>query len=299
MLTTLSVDLAVHLDHPISTYGDEVIQLLAAYERIVPSDVLRWYATETMSLYKPKTARTLKLPASWWRKGSKQKPYRSLKVHGAEHPSSTSPWGVRLVCEELRNGERRKAWHPSLLRFSFSPQWFEKNRSAYLELAQRMAERLPFASGHGGYSLEHNWVYESISTQAAYALARRYIGIDLDHNVTYHAKDFLRSFNWLTMTGKTLLERTNLPPEKVVAALPDEASCIETDLGLMIFAGEWPQLGDVNRGELLPLHRTIAKCLQPLFSNKFQPAFLLRSPDDHEKSLEWYRRFLEDIPDEA
>jgi hypothetical protein len=63
-----------------------------------------------------------------------------------------------------------------------------------------------------------------------------------------------------------------------------------TLLGLLtVTLGDQPEPGDVEAGHTLPLHRALARILEPYLYHRSRPL----GPMSMEETLRWERRFLE------
>lgn len=298
-LTALTIDLAIYLDHSLAPHGDALIKALDAFLALVPRETLTWYRTDTMTRGKPCTARSLAIPKTWFRPGSAPKLHHFLEVHDGPAYASVPRSGFRLSSYELEAGAQRP-WEPSRVRFMFPAATFHANPAPVLQLAQQLADDFPIVSGHGGYCIERNDAYYSeASMMAAYPLAMRFQGADLDYRLSDEEFTFLKTVNWLTLVGNPLLERIG-GPDALAERLKDSGVQVHrAKLGLILQAGERPALGDVNRGEWLPAYRAVYRALSDLFAPAFTPAFHLTIPGDghanEEKTEAWYRRFEREI----
>lgn len=98
------------------------------------------------------------------------------------------------------------------------------------------------AAGLGYAGNETEWYTQTDA--ALYAHARRHPGHDVGHYVAHGAEfhEWVRTVNWLTFVGPTLLARLPSPPRSTRLVHVDRAG----DAALLV-AGDRPEAGDVNR----------------------------------------------------
>ncbi|MCC6522670.1 MAG: DUF3396 domain-containing protein [Polyangiaceae bacterium] len=162
-------------------------------------------------------------------------------------------------------------------------------------LALDWARRLPVRYGYAGYSLGVSEEHKQLTAKTVYDLAMRFQGLEI-HDPLCTAlccETQLKSVNWLTLVSNEMLTprytgplighvggmdvlRANLSPEIVLHPIRD---------GVLIQAGPEPLLGDVNRGETLPLYREVAKVLKPIRAETHWPFFGILTAND------WMTRF--------
>jgi len=70
-------------------------------------------------------------------------------------------------------------------------------------------------------------------------------------------------------------------PETTVQELPGDKA--------VITLGPWPEAGDVEKGEVLPAYRELARVLEPWLYHR--PVSMLRQSE--EETRRWERRFLD------
>jgi hypothetical protein len=298
-LTSLGADVAIYLDHAISEHADAVVKAMAALFALVPRATFKWYRTDTMERGKACTSRTFGMPAAWWKAGIARREFRFLEIQDGEKYHSIPHHLIRLSCNELEEGKARP-WKPSLLRFAFPASFAWEKADDIRSLALLFGNEFPMTSGHGGFVIESNAYFEHESIRAAIPLALRYRGVDLDSEQLRLEFDFLKTINWLTLVGDTLLQRIGGRGE--VRRRIQDPSVLVHDVkhGLVIQAGPSPQIGDVNRAEFLPSYRAVYVALKDLFADEFTPPFSLTAPrrrhEDQEKTQAWYHRFAKELP---
>lgn len=156
----------------------------------------------------------------------------------------------------------------------------------------------PLASGHAGYSFYWDRTDQPRSSAVPKwqaSLLRRHPGLGYDGAIglSNAADRGVVAVSWLTFLGSAIcadlggLARLRRAAPAALEVLPLGAG------GALIQAGVEPQLGDVNRQDLLPAYRAAARLVSPR-----------RTPDDafedvgvdgmsEEQADEWLRRFFD------
>jgi len=291
----LRAEIKVWCEKPFDEVPNEFLE---AYELLtVPiKNHLRWYQNYTMNRMSPATARTLSAPRTWLERG--QKPIaRMLYLKGPDEMKAAGQYVVGFL------------YHPDKAAYSDTntpylrqvtpAQDLEKDPERYLATAKRLCDLLPVLCGHVGYSLETSPYYEMQAYREAYALAMRHPGLNIasDH-ATWPLRDEkgVEAVNWLTLVGSTPLGKLGGAAElRRRLKAHRSISIIETPHGVIIRAGEQPQLGDVNRREDLPEYRAVYRALKDVMDQvltDFRPLPLgFARPEKAEKTLRWLRRF--------
>jgi hypothetical protein len=104
----------------------------------------------------------------------------------------------------------------------------------------------------------------------------------------------IRTPSWMTFVGQpTLGEIGGL--EGLRARLHSPGTTVE-DVGgdrALITLGEWPEMGDIHKGETLPAYRELAKTLEPWLHLEGLESYAERSFENPADYQRWLRRFLD------
>jgi len=160
------------------------------------------------------------------------------------------------------------------------------------DLALKLAEELPFDSGHAGLALLFP---EGLlgTTESLREVCARYPGLDVPGLGTaslflgtslkgVHWLNFLGPSVWAELDGADGLRSRLHMPGSVVREL------MTGDRGV-ISLGAWPEAGDVAEGRGLPAYRELAHVLEPwLYVERFDWGGFSR-----EDMRRWQRRFLD------
>lgn len=105
--------------------------------------------------------------------------------------------------------------------------------------------------GYGGLSIILPYDFDSYLPME-FELAQRYLGLDVDsmpHSLTIHLIDFIKGVNWQTVLGETFVQK--LGGEDALRQAFEGRGDIHIeryDSGLIIRAGDHPQLGAIEDG---------------------------------------------------
>ncbi len=185
----------------------------------------------------------------------------------------------------------------------FPIDWFENgdNYRTYISLMQRWCSLLKVAHGTAGLSIIlEEGVNKSRGTLLAFPFLKRFPGFDLPNSSRWSTqvrraeKRHIRSINWLTAIDDGFVEELG-GMEHVRHALGEHCPIHPYNGGIIIQAGQRPEIGDVNSGIIPEHYRTVAKLLKPLRCEEFLPNLpYLPAPkplDSLEETLKWIRRF--------
>jgi hypothetical protein len=159
------------------------------------------------------------------------------------------------------------------------------------ELTIELATLLPVRSGFCGLTFLGDVGMTKIYRQLI-PYWKRYPGFDVPDSLG-HSWDIGKRItgpHWMNILGQPVLgelggvsglrERLK-SPETTVQELPGDKA--------VITLGAWPEAGDVEKGEVLPAYRELARVLEPWLYHK-ERRIQYQSP---EETLRWERRFLD------
>nr|WP_242588708.1 type VI immunity family protein [Corallococcus macrosporus] len=162
------------------------------------------------------------------------------------------------------------------------------------ELAQALAEPLPFSTGHAGLSLSFTRGRSRLLPLLKDHLVR-HPGWDVPRASTWGMEEGIDGIHWMTFLGAPLLDTLG-GPNAIRARLQHPETTVQelTGCRAVIRLGPAPLAGDTKLGETLPAYRELARFLEPWLmpSAPFVP-FEGYTP---EEMRHWWRRFLEPPP---
>jgi hypothetical protein len=258
-----------------------VARSLETYLRAVGPQALAWYPDEHGEWWELDTSgwdviRRKLLDEHW--KGSRN-------IDLCERPDAARGYQFEYC------GKALEPFHPgavSAVSFWLPTEYLEKHGPGHVrELALELAAPLPFCSGHAGLA------FNRLGTPPAlHPLRFRYPGIDVSALtwVSWNIGTRVRGPHWLTFLGQPVLgELGGAAGLRSRLASPD-ISVQELEGGrAVITLGDWPEAGDTEQGRDLPLHRELARVLEPWLYQE-PPS---RDPIAEEDMRRWERRFLD------
>jgi hypothetical protein len=160
------------------------------------------------------------------------------------------------------------------------------------KLAFELAVLLPFASGHAGLAFSALTQLVGVSRWIQ-PQRTRYPGMYVPEleDCSWHLGTRVPDVNWLTFLGPPVLEalggtsslRARLTsPDTSVQALDSERA--------VVTLGAWPDAGDTEQGHPLPLHRELARVLEPWL---YRRRYFGHDPEEEAELRRFERRFLD------
>jgi len=185
--------------------------------------------------------------------------------HGGRDAHSADPHWIAALGAPSGESERQGAL--SYLQVAFPLTWFAEHAGGLPSLTLRWAKRLQAFHGYGGIGivLSPRGTFAQRHENEVYGLSRRYPGLEIDYPIA-HALDLkhgIKGGNWLTVLAEPWVER--LGGEAVLRdALGEGFRLWPYAGGLMIQAGDHPQLGDSNRLLAPAYYGRLARVLKPI-----------------------------------
>nr|WCO03979.1 DUF3396 domain-containing protein [Cystobacter sp.] len=156
------------------------------------------------------------------------------------------------------------------------------------DLALDLAQELPFNSGFVDFALCSNtWDFD----EALKLIRPRYPGVHLaSSSANLRMNTWVDGVHWMNFLGQPVLGQLGgVDSLRERLALPGISIQEMSGERVLITLGERPETGDVEADQTLPLHRVLARLLEPHLHHR--TAELTRmSP---EELLRWERRFLD------
>lgn len=165
----------------------------------------------------------------------------------------------------------------------------------FVERIERVASLLPYVSGYVAPALRWAELYSDDAIPHVRSLAMKYPGYDVEHNVDgrMDINEKTRGARWITFLGNDLTKQLG-GVSAIRKSLSSEISTEKVGEGLMIRAGDKPELGDRNRRVKTPLLCNLARLLEPVTLFNEPIMFGIEFGDSEDDYLErWERRFLD------
>jgi hypothetical protein len=263
-----------------------VIRSLETYVRAVGPQALGWWVDSEGDW------RELD-DAAWEHTRRELREHKGSVVELTDSPSDASQYAFEYYGKPL---DARLYFNDpgavSALCFWLPSEYLEKHGPTRVrELALELAAPLPFNSGHA--SLAFNAPMELMGISAGLRpRSFRYPGMDVPDlsHLSMSIGTRVSGAYWLTFLGQPVLGelggvaglRSRLPSPDISVQEMDGERAVVT-------LGEWPEAGDTEQGLGLPLHRELARVLEPWLYQRKVPwnGF---TPEDMRR---WERRFLD------
>jgi hypothetical protein len=287
------ITLAFFLPSPIASVVSPLAEAFQAFLKSTPKDALRWQSVGANSdEWSPISATAIRRCLGQLEARAAAK--RDLSFFGLADDADAHGYAIEVL------GGREDAKFPNkrtVFQVQYPSELFESEGAAgIVERAKSLGSLLPYLSGYG--SPAFHWA-ETMQTQAmekARALAARHPGYDISRNsgTRREINDKVRGARWLTFLGPTLVARLG-GRASLEKSLGSDLTIETVGHGVMIRAGQEPELGDVNKNIGTPLLRRLAKALEPV--TMFSDAALVRcgffQGFDDPFINKWERRFLD------
>jgi hypothetical protein len=212
-----------------------------------------------------------------------------IKFKGGDDPEAASHFSV--------GGYGTAAWEKTLSYFkaALPITWFADHEGSFPGVVMSWLRKLRPFHGYGGLGIleSPDGAIEVKFEPTVYAMARRFPGLEVDRPASHlnYVEKGIKGVNWLTVLGDHWLSKVG-GLDGLRRELDGEFRFYKYPGGLLIQAGQRPQLGDVNRRlwpaeyvklslALKPIRITTHRSFHHLGENRFT----------RETSEEWLRRF--------
>jgi len=253
-------------------------------------DRLAVYRTGDMKRFRPFEARALEGPDHWF--------------------SEPALLATKVLAFEARAGAiARDIATPAVdiaLLGSFEPQRYmfrmalpvdsADEPDQVVRLVQDALAEFPLASGYCAYSLlwDHDPAVEAATCKWAAPLLRRHPGLNYGEAVSIAnaSEKGLAVVNWLTLLGPGLAAAMG-GVEALARLAPADVNVLPLGpAGALLRAGKAPALGDVNRGDPLPLYHAVGRMLAPVVAPDEALDEVAVKGMQGDEAYEWFRRFF-------
>lgn len=288
----LCADVTVYWKGSVFDRVEGVVDFYQKALSLIRGDI-KFYTTETMEGARRIRSDTFDLIPFWFLQSKRKRKLYILTLEGGEKADVLSDTGFYLCANEEAEGE------VGALRLILPVRYLAESPQ-FADLVSSLIEKLDFQSGHGGYAV--NWFPTSQTADEALSqfpfIARRYPGIDLsDIDITLYAirnatEPGIKCINWLTLLGVELTERVG-GVETLKAALPPDCPVLRLPKGgVLIQAGERPDIGDRNANAQLQSYHAVGRLLALLRLRNHPDLVgaMLQAPYE-ELTAEWLARF--------
>ncbi|HZI04012.1 MAG TPA: type VI immunity family protein, partial [Archangium sp.] len=262
-----------------------VIHSLEAYVRAVGPQALGWYVDQEGDWRELDAAGR----AHIW---SELHERRGLVVELTDSPSDASQYAFQYYGKPLDTASSHGPDAVCAVSFWLPPEYLEKHGAAQLRaLALELAAPLPFNSGHASLAFSAELQLLGVSAGLR-SWCFRYPGMDMPDlgSLSMRLGTRVRGAYWLTFLGQPVLgELDGAAGLRARLSAPDISIQELAGERAVVTLGDWPEAGDTEQGQDLPLHRELARVLEPWLHQRRIPwnGFTL------EDMRRWERRFLD------
>jgi hypothetical protein len=297
-LTALTFGINLYFNESFYAIPVQTLQSFELFRKTSAEMPLTLYATESMNEHKPVNKRVMGMLGTWLAPDAPQRPYVALELKSSPTPQD-APHLKYAVWGDIST-------QSNIISMAFPLVFGQEKTDEMLALVTQLAELIPFRSGLAGYSFECSRYAKRKSETHAWSTSMRHPGVDIVR-IPVDAKALgkvtsevdstapigsqgVKGVGWLTLLDTSLCRELG-----GVAALrrklPASIEVLECRHGVILQAGPKPELGDINRGETLPLYREIYKLLVPWISVSSDMSMAFQLAKDYvERTRAWYAR---------
>jgi TseV toxin immunity protein TsiV len=251
---------------------------------------LKFYKTGDMKSYREVDNRTLDIPYHWF--------------------SSEKDIATKMLAFFAHSGDTNKSIEtpgPDLTLWGFHKPSFHVFRAALpvgladhpdeiVAFVREALQEFPLTTGYCGYSYFCDFTLDRRKVEPwAGPLLLRHPGLNYGNKMPFTnvADKGVAVVSWLTLLGRETSDDLG-GLAALEAAVPDTVSIVPIDTGgVLLRAGDVPQLGDVNRHDLLPLYHAVGQIVSPrrVSDDDFDKLVAIRGIPK-EARVDWLRRFF-------
>lgn len=255
-------------------------------------DRLTFYRTGDMKRFRPFESRAVDAPYHWFSEGNVlATKMLGFSAHSGDSPRNISPAAIKISLLGV--------YEPPCFVFRMAlPVEFSGSPDNVVSLVQDALADFPLKSGYCGYSFIWDETDPSLEEEVgawAAPLLRRYLGLGSgDAIVLSNAADKgVVAVSWLTFLGLDITAELGGRDALQSRAGADVSVVPLANGGTLLRAGFAPQLGDVNRQDVLPAYRAVGQLVAPARApDEAFDDFLRVNGMSHEDAHEWLRRFF-------
>ncbi len=286
------INLAFFIDHPVHEISGALIELLERFVQYVPQNKLKWAVTSaTSEEWVEIDAKTIpRIKAALAPPGARKRKLTAFRLNdsGADAPG----YSFRLLGKPMDEEWPDAVTH---IQMTFPLDVIvDEQLEKFVSLIREFAILVSPVSGYCSPALQYSELHIEEAFHEIRGIAKQHPGYDVQVNdMTYLDIDKkVRGARWISFLGAELL--AILGGTEVLKQRLHKHITIETiGSGLMIRAGESPEIGDINQQIDTPLLKDVAKLLEPI--TLFGEVDLLSYFANFDDNIlrQWERRFLD------
>jgi hypothetical protein len=286
-IVRLTFGIAVYMSEPLTAFRKEVVEAYDRFLSIVGKQGVRQYATQTMTKHKALTPRALSMVPTWFAPDAPKSETYGIELTDAVPFNAAATTKIHIAGSQPTDAGRQAT--ASLVRYVFPASWGIDRAGELLEITKGLCDLLPFRCGYAGYGFEYSKYFTRVALEHAWAQSMHHPGIDIQDNVndTLAVKfDGIRGVGWLTMIDDAFVKELGGPPKVTLC------TTIPVKGGLIIKAGDAPDIGEINRKQDLPAYREAFRYVEPVARRTFERSPWMRlERDGGPRTERWLKRF--------
>jgi hypothetical protein len=295
-LTSLTFGIELYTNLAFSEFSEKLLLCYKKFLDICAPDRLRFYATTNMRKHQPVTKRTFGMLETWLKPGAPSREDIHLELKDGEVYQDAPKYKFAVSGGE-KGSVSYHYKHANFLSVAFPPEWGFERTDEMLAVMQDLCSTFPAQSGHAGFAFECSRYEKKTSETYAWEKSMRHRGIDIcrvPEDGSAVGQDALKGVGWLTFLGKSFIERLG-GKTTIRKALDQKIEIIEVPRGLILKAGPIPAVGDVERGDHLPLYQSVQRLVSPLVAIAAERSMSFNIVQDYvRKKKAWFARFSDE-----
>ncbi len=198
-----------------------------------------------------------------------ERQFFEIIITGSENDEESSPYNVKTVL-----GGKRSYKQIGYLSATFPLAFLEEQPSGFFQqFVHDWCKRLSPYHGYGGLGLIRS-VYTGAARRAeplVYPLISRFPGLEIDDPSSHsiYCVEGIKGINWLTMLSDTFLQKLG-GKVALQAQLDDDFIFYDYLGGVMIQAGPFPQIGDMEQGNIPKQYQTLYRLVKSVQTDKLK-----------------------------
>ncbi len=214
--------------------------------------------------------------------------------HGGEHSDDASNFRFDAFGTSMAESEFEDAL--SYVSATLPLTWIPGRSGEALDLYFRWCERLQPLHGYGGAGIvvAASDGLAVINEIRVYALAKRHPGLEVDYPEEHAlwTEEAIKGGNWITVLADAFVDRLG-GKNMLLETLGKGFKVRDFHGGVMIIAGDAPEIGDRNRNKDTPRYRELARVLKPVRVTMHPAVHQTAGGFDREEFEAWLARFDE------
>jgi Protein of unknown function (DUF3396) len=285
-LVSLTFGINMYTNQSFYMIPQEVLKTFELFLQRCPAQQLNFYATETMKEHKPVTKRSLGMLTTWLSPEAPHKNYIAL-----EFKTAVGYQDAPMFKYEVWSADA--SLQSNIISMALPSDLAKETPSEMFAFVAQLADAFPFRCGLAGYAFECSRYDKRKSETHAWNTSMRHTGVDIVR-IPLDAKavgsDGVKGVNWLTLIDAGLLAEVG-GVRVIREQLSSEIEIVECKYGTILKAGSSPSLGDVNRGDVLPLYKEVYRLLEPQIALAAKQSMSFQLVRDYvERTQAWYKR---------